>query len=77
MFCRTLDTWRLSVGDQFVVVDAGGGTVDLVGQEVFFEIATREVTLTTDGLCGGTFVDEEFFRLVAARIGCLKDCDVS
>ena len=69
IYCQSLPTWNLSVGERFVVVDAGGGTVDLVGQEVVEGNATREVSISTGGLCGGKFVDDNFYDHMAGCIG--------
>jgi hypothetical protein len=66
----------LNVKDKILVADVGGGTVDIVVQEL---IATgrsykvKELTESSGGLCGGTFVDESFMRFLSKRIPCLDE----
>lgn len=77
---------RLVVGDRLLVVDVGGGTVDIVMQEVVSvenkqsgaRYRVKEVTISSGGLCGGTYVDKEFMTFLQARIGpCLQECIVN
>ncbi|KAG0579312.1 hypothetical protein KC19_4G089700 [Ceratodon purpureus] len=66
-------TWNK--GDKFLVVDCGGGTVDLVLHEKLGpapSISVREVQESSGGLCGGSRVDEEFFGFLRRRISCFK-----
>jgi hypothetical protein len=64
----------LNVKDKILVVDVGGGTVDIVVQElVDCEFKVRELTESSGGLCGGTFVDERFMKLMFQKIGCLEE----
>lgn len=74
---------RLVVGDRLLVVDVGGGTVDIVMQEVVSvenklsgaSYRVKEVTISSGGLFGGTYVDRNFMTLLEARIGpCLEEC---
>ncbi|GIQ87175.1 heat shock protein 70 family protein [Kipferlia bialata] len=60
--------FRPREGESFMVVDAGGGTVDITvhqRQDGFL----YEVTRGHGDSCGGTFVDVEFMRLVRQRLG--------
>ncbi|XP_024372381.1 uncharacterized protein [Physcomitrium patens] len=62
--------------DKVLVVDIGGGTVDIVCQELLgsgenYEV--RELTESSGGLCGGTFVDKAFMRLLSNKVPCLDE----
>ena len=67
----------LNVKDKVLVADVGGGIVDIVVQELS-ETADRvyqvkELTESSGGLCGGTFVDESFMRFISKKIECLEE----
>ena len=66
----------LRVKDKILVADVGGGTVDIVVQELIgsgSDYKVQELTESSGGLCGGTFVDESFMRFLSKRIGCLDE----
>ncbi|KAG0590425.1 hypothetical protein KC19_1G098600 [Ceratodon purpureus] len=66
----------LHVKDKILVADVGGGTVDIVVQELIGsgnDYKVQELTESSGGLCGGTFVDESFMRFLSKRIGCLDE----
>ncbi|KAK0717343.1 hypothetical protein B0T26DRAFT_775631 [Lasiosphaeria miniovina] len=55
-----------------MVSDMGGGTVDITTYEVKRKTPTlklREITIGKGGKCGGTFVDRNLYKLLAARFG--------
>jgi hypothetical protein len=65
----------LDVKDKIMVVDIRGWTVDIVVQEVMGsgdDFKVRELTESSSGLCGGTFVDDSFMRYLFKMIGCLE-----
>lgn len=70
--------YTLEVGDKLVVADIGGGTSDIVVQEVVSlapSYRVREVTTSSGGLCGGTYVDVRFLEFLHKKIGpCLQEC---
>ncbi|XP_024390872.1 uncharacterized protein [Physcomitrium patens] len=72
---RNMPDLELKAGDRLLVADIGGGTTDIVVQEWMSETPNdyrvKEVTYSTGGLCGGTYVDEQFNRLLFTRIQCL------
>jgi len=66
----------LHVKDKILVADVGGGTVDIVVQELIGsgnDYKVQELTESSGGLCGGTFVDDSFMRFLSKRIGCLDE----
>jgi hypothetical protein len=80
-FCHKVmsDEQVLRVGERLLVADIGGGTADIVVQEVVSVgksgYRVREVTTSSGGLCGGTSVDARFMEFLHNRIGpSLKDC---
>ncbi|KAM7211732.1 hsp70 family chaperone [Rhypophila decipiens] len=57
--------------DVYVVCDAGGGTVDLITYDIeaVGPIRMSEVVGGTGGLCGGSFVDQNFEWICQERLG--------
>jgi len=62
---------RLDAGDTFTMVDAGGGTVDLISYKVKSTqpFALEEVVEGQGGLCGAKFLDEDFERELIKFLG--------
>ena len=73
----------LEVGDKLLVADIGGGTSDIVVQEVVnvgedLSYRVKEVTTSSGGLCGGTYVDSRFMEFLQQKIGpCLAECVIT
>lgn len=68
---RELDRASLRDEDTFVVVDAGGGTVDLITYTVaslFPILKVHEATVGTGDLCGGSFVNLQFQKFLTAKL---------
>ncbi|GAP89408.2 putative actin-like atpase domain-containing protein [Rosellinia necatrix] len=61
----------LLVGDTIVVVDAGGGTVDIISYRVnkLEPLSMSECVEGEGDLCGGTFLDNEFEKLLKTTVG--------
>ncbi|KAG0610978.1 hypothetical protein M758_7G105700 [Ceratodon purpureus] len=82
LFCHKLMSkeFVLQVGDKILVADIGGGTSDIVVQEVVSvgesgNCRVKEVTPSSGGLCGGTYVDARFMEFLHKTIGpCLQEC---
>ncbi|KAK5120269.1 hypothetical protein LTR85_006475 [Meristemomyces frigidus] len=68
---KTLQPSRLKVGDNYIVCDAGGGTVDLIAYKVTqtFPLRVEESAVGTGGLCGSAFLNYRFEDHVRARLG--------
>ncbi|KAI1810431.1 hypothetical protein GGS20DRAFT_594370 [Poronia punctata] len=61
----------LSPGDCFVVLDAGGGTVDIISYKVD-ELEPMVISECVEGegaLCGATFVDNAFASFIQNKVG--------
>ncbi|KAI0023286.1 hypothetical protein F4780DRAFT_777062 [Xylariomycetidae sp. FL0641] len=61
----------LEVGDSFVVVDAGGGTVDIISY-IVNQAEPLQVSECVEGdgaLCGATFLDQDFGDFLKKRVG--------
>ncbi|EME87872.1 uncharacterized protein MYCFIDRAFT_129552 [Pseudocercospora fijiensis CIRAD86] len=68
---RTIQPSGLQVGDNYVVCDAGGGTVDLIAYKVteVYPLRVEESAVGTGGLCGSAFLNYRFEDHVKSRIG--------
>ncbi|KAM3509195.1 hypothetical protein MY10362_000726 [Beauveria mimosiformis] len=62
---------HLNVGDNFIVCDAGGGTVDLIAYEIksLKPLRVQESAVGTGGLCGSAFLNYRFEEHVRGRLG--------
>ncbi|KAI9770801.1 MAG: hypothetical protein M1840_003051 [Geoglossum simile] len=62
---------HLKVGDNFIVCDAGGGTVDLISYKItqISPLRVEESAVGTGGLCGSAFLNYRFEDHVRSRIG--------
>ncbi|KAL5011725.1 hypothetical protein ScPMuIL_010276 [Solemya velum] len=56
-------------GSKYLVLDAGGGTVDITVHEVTHNLSIKELHQASGGPWGGTKVDEEFQKLLISIIG--------
>lgn len=71
VYCQTtksLDLDSQPPGTRFMVVDAGGGTVDITVHEITAERGLREVVPGDGGPYGSTYVDVEFRKLLAQKL---------
>ncbi|TEA12275.1 Heat shock 70 kDa protein 12A [Colletotrichum sidae] len=67
-----LDPHGLKIGDTVVVVDAGGGTVDLISYTILGLKPILEVQEAAPGsgaLCGSTFLNIRFAKFLKAKLG--------
>ncbi|XP_021349338.1 heat shock 70 kDa protein 12A-like isoform X2 [Mizuhopecten yessoensis] len=81
MFCKYLPLKDMSVGkvgdnlvvfrpgSRYMVVDVGGGTVDITVHEVLEGLKLKEVYMANGGDWGGTMVDKEFEMLLSEILG--------
>ncbi|RYP13980.1 hypothetical protein DL765_006646 [Monosporascus sp. GIB2] len=62
----------MKVGQSFVVVDAGGGTVDLITYSINSLHPTLEVTESapgSGGMCGSSLLNSRFIQFLDAKLG--------
>ena len=61
----------LKIGDNFIVCDAGGGTVDLISYKItqLSPLQVEESAVGTGGLCGSTFLNYRFEDHIKTRLG--------
>ncbi|KAL5608920.1 hypothetical protein FOVSG1_003601 [Fusarium oxysporum f. sp. vasinfectum] len=67
-----LDMNGLDAGDTIVVVDAGGGTVDLISYTILSTKPILEVQEAAPGsgaLCGSTFLNMRFSKFLQSKLG--------
>ncbi|CAG8847573.1 36183_t:CDS:2, partial [Gigaspora margarita] len=60
---------RTEVGTSFLIVDIGGGTVDLTIRKLLPGNKLGEITEQTGDCCGGSFVDKEFINFLTRKVG--------
>ncbi|PKC12223.1 actin-like ATPase domain-containing protein [Rhizophagus irregularis] len=56
-------------GTTFMIVDCGGGTVDLTTRKLFENKQLGEVTERAGDFCGSTFIDKEFLKALRRILG--------
>ncbi|KAF2873169.1 Hsp70 family protein-like protein [Massariosphaeria phaeospora] len=68
---RAIQPNHLKIGDNFIVCDAGGGTVDLIAYKIaqLNPLRVEESAVGTGGLCGSAFLNFRFEDHVKQRIG--------
>lgn len=68
---KAMQPHHLNVGDNFIVCDAGGGTVDLIAYKILSlaPLQVEESAVGTGGLCGSAFLNYRFEEHVKSRIG--------
>jgi molecular chaperone DnaK (HSP70) len=52
-----------------MIVDCGGGTVDLTTRKLLEENQLSEITERAGDFCGSTFIDKEFIKLLRREVG--------
>ncbi|THY31437.1 actin-like ATPase domain-containing protein [Aureobasidium pullulans] len=68
---KTVQPHNLKEGDNFVICDAGGGTVDLIGYKItqLSPLRVEESAVGTGGLCGSAFLNFRYEEHVKERLG--------
>ncbi|GES97211.1 hypothetical protein GLOIN_2v1845494 [Rhizophagus clarus] len=56
-------------GTNFMIVDCGGGTVDLTTRKLINGNQLDEITERTGDFCGSTFIDTEFIKYLRKKFG--------
>ncbi|RIB26527.1 hypothetical protein C2G38_2138260 [Gigaspora rosea] len=60
---------NMKTGDTYLVVDCGGGTVDLTVRKLLEGGRIAETTERTGDFCGSTYVDDEFLKFLEVKVG--------
>src|SRR5688500_15879894 len=55
--------------DTFMLVDCGGGTVDLTTRRLLKDNKLSESIKSRGDDCGGSFVDDNFIEFLASKVG--------
>ncbi|CAG8528182.1 27751_t:CDS:2, partial [Dentiscutata erythropus] len=63
---------NLTTGSTYLVVDCGGGTMDLTVRKLLSNNRIAETTERTGDFCGGTYVDGEFLKVLEERVDIAK-----
>src|SRR3954451_2162411 len=53
----------------FMIVDCGGGTIDITIHKLVGSNQLSEVTESTGDFCGSTFIDGEFIKFLRNKLG--------
>ncbi|RIA97904.1 hypothetical protein C1645_751117 [Glomus cerebriforme] len=59
----------IPINASFMVVDCGGGTVDLTTRKLLKDNKLSEITERTGDFCGGSYVDREFLKFLGRKLG--------
>ncbi|GES81269.1 hypothetical protein GLOIN_2v1502209 [Rhizophagus clarus] len=59
----------ISINASFMVIDCGGGTVDLTTRRLLQNNKLSEITERTGDFCGGSYVDREFIKFLSRKLG--------
>ena len=51
-------------GDKYILIDAGGGTVDIVCHEIIGDKHVNEISKPSGGPWGSCFIDQQFIKLL-------------
>ncbi|XP_053395912.1 heat shock 70 kDa protein 12B-like [Mercenaria mercenaria] len=76
VFCRHLPVNKeqsslasMRAGTKYMVLDAGGGTVDITFHQVIVDDKLREIHKASGGAWGGTRIDDEYEKLLKSIVG--------
>ena len=74
MFCSKTGLLNLKIHDAVLIVDCGGGTVDLIAYEVEEEqpFSVAECTAGSGDSCGSTALNRNFSNILRAKIRKMK-----
>ncbi|CAG8460451.1 1245_t:CDS:2 [Paraglomus brasilianum] len=65
----SLKEYDLLVGSSFMIVDCGGGTVDLTTRMLLPGNRLSEITIRSGDFCGSSFVDKQFVLFIGGKFG--------
>ena len=56
-------------GDRYILVDAGGGTVDIICHEVLDDFGVKEIYYPSGGKWGSCYIDDQYIKLLKSIFG--------
>ena len=59
----------MEVGDKYILVDAGGGTVDIACHEIIGNFEVKEIFHPSGGKWGSCYIDDQYIELLADIFG--------
>ncbi|OKH41616.1 chaperone protein [Calothrix sp. HK-06] len=68
LYCQEKDKSDLEPGTRFMIVDCGGGTVDITAHEVVRDKGLQEIAEGTGGAYGSTYVDRSFREYLEKKL---------
>lgn len=68
IYCREKDKSQLKTGTCFMIVDCGGGTIDITVHQVSSHGGLDEVAAGTGGAYGSKYVDKEFLEHLKSQL---------
>ncbi|KAF0557277.1 actin-like ATPase domain-containing protein [Gigaspora margarita] len=71
IYCMEIlrECYEFPIGKSFLLVDCGGGTVDLTTRRLLKGNKLGEITERTGGFCGSAYVDKEFIKYIKNIVG--------
>ncbi|PKC05328.1 hypothetical protein RhiirA5_421046 [Rhizophagus irregularis] len=70
IYCMgSLKEHNFPVGENFMMVDCGDGSVDLTTRQLLEGETLSEIIERSGGYCGGNFVDQEFLKFLESKVG--------
>lgn len=69
VYCQQRNASELALGTRFMVIDCGGGTVDITVHQVSDNKGLRELAAGTGGPHGSTYVDATFIDHLRKKLG--------
>ncbi len=68
ILCQEREQSQLALGTRFMVVDCGGGTVDITTHEILQNRDLKEIAEGTGGAYGSTYVDHNFLEYLKTKL---------
>ncbi|CAB4434687.1 unnamed protein product [Rhizophagus irregularis] len=69
IYCMKNCLESYEIGTTFMIVDCGGGTVDLTTRKLVGENQLGEITERAGDYCGSSFIDEAFLKYIGSIVG--------
>lgn len=60
---------EMHIGEKYILVDAGGGTVDIACHEIVGQFGVKEVHHPSGGPWGSCYIDDQYIKMLAQIFG--------